>query len=101
MHLRGDKPLLVCVGAPWCGPCRKLKPLLKPIVNQYSHVQFLYIDNDQLPEIVDSLNVNGLPTTFVIYKKRQIGSVRGCDLHGINKLLDKLKSEMVKVDSEF
>ena len=58
--------VLVNIYAPWCGPCRKMKPMLEEL-NKSASGKFKYVklnadDNDAL---LKELNVSEIPTFFV------------------------------------
>lgn len=60
-----DKIILLYFGAVWCGPCKKLKNILKDeeFMKQYEKLSVVYIDidNDNLEEIVELYNISSIP----------------------------------------
>lgn len=69
-HLTNDPNQLVLVdfNAPWCGPCKMMKPFLLEIQNEYNgKVKLIMINVDDNPELAESLKVKGLPT-LKLYK---------------------------------
>ncbi len=70
--ITSDKYVLVDFHAEWCGPCKKLKPILDEIATEYAdEVVIVRIDVDQNPTISNQLNVNGIPD-LKLYKDRKI-----------------------------
>ena len=56
--LDSSKPVFLYFSATWCGPCKKLTPLLEQIANKYKEQVDFYkilIDNDENEEIVLNL----------------------------------------------
>ena len=52
--------------ATWCGPCRKLAPILEEVETELtSKVKFLKIDTDNNIEEAKKYQVSGLPTLLV------------------------------------
>lgn len=59
-------PVLVDFYAQWCGPCRKLTPVLEQIQNEYQEEIKIYkIDSDNNGEIIKEYGVMGLPTLIL------------------------------------
>lgn len=58
-----EKLVLVDFNAEWCGPCKKLSPILEKLSKEYSgKIELVKIDVDQNPDIAKQLKIEGLPT---------------------------------------
>lgn len=56
-------PVIVEFWAPWCAPCRAMKPLLEKAEKEYSgKVELWRINADESPELLNSLKIFGIPT---------------------------------------
>lgn len=66
-------PVLVDIGAEWCGPCRVLTPLLERLVKDYRG-QFLLakVDADENMKIAGRHKVRGFPTVIVYSRGEEI-----------------------------
>ena len=52
--------------ANWCGPCRKLSPILDEVADELaSEVKFAKIDTDENLDAAKKYQVSGLPTLLV------------------------------------
>lgn len=52
--------------ANWCGPCRKMAPLLEEVEEELSSkVKFAKIDTDENLEAAKKYQVSGLPTLMI------------------------------------
>ena len=60
-------PVLLKIGAEWCGPCRAMKPILKDLAKEYAgKATIMSIDVDQSPDLANYFVVNAVPDTSVI-----------------------------------
>lgn len=81
-------PVLVDFYAPWCGPCRKLKPILEEIQKEYSgKVKVVRINIEENVELAQKMNVSELPV-IMIYQKNKLQT-------RINTLVSK--EELLKI----
>lgn len=66
-----NKLVLVDFNAEWCGPCKKLSPILDKLAKEYSNkIELVKIDVDHNPIIAKQLRIEGLPT-LKMYKNGQ------------------------------
>ena len=64
--LNADKPVLVEFGAPWCGPCKMLEPVLSELASQYAgQVDVYSLNVDTAPELVMEYGIMGVPTVIL------------------------------------
>ena len=65
---------LVKFGAPWCGPCRMMKPILDDFVSKHPEVNFIDIDIDEEENanLRDEYNIKSVPTILVFDGDRLI-----------------------------
>ncbi|MDR1591320.1 MAG: thioredoxin [Prevotellaceae bacterium] len=59
----GDKPCLIDYYASWCGPCKRLSPILDELAREYAGQIYIYkIDVDREPELAALFAVQSIPT---------------------------------------
>ena len=64
--INADKLTVVDFFATWCGPCRKLGPILEEVESELSgKVNFAKIDTDDNIDAAKKYQVSGLPTLLV------------------------------------
>jgi thioredoxin 1 len=61
-RLGTGKTIVVDFYADWCGPCRALAPELEALEAKYTDVQFVKIDADANPDLLQELGIMGIPT---------------------------------------
>jgi len=61
-----ERPVVIDVWAPWCGPCRAMEPHLAAVSSEYTgRVEVWKLNADEDPEAVRALKIYGIPTTIV------------------------------------
>lgn len=69
---------VVDFNATWCGPCRKLSPILEELAKQYKgKVDFYSIDVDANPELTAQLGITNIPYIVLIPKKGTPQATKG------------------------
>lgn len=59
--LQSDVPVLVDFYADWCGPCKKLAPLLDQLAYQTTDARIVKVNIDDDPELAIRYGVKGIP----------------------------------------
>ena len=59
----GDKPCLIDFYASWCGPCKRLAPVLDELAQEYAGEIYIYkIDTEKERELAAVFGVSSIPT---------------------------------------
>ena len=67
---KGDKPAIIDFYADWCGPCKKVAPVLEELAGTYAGKVYIYkVNIDKEPELAGLFGVKNIPTFLVIPMK--------------------------------
>jgi thioredoxin 1 len=70
--IKSETPTLVDFYAEWCGPCKMMKPILEELKTRVgSKARILKIDVDKAPQVLDTFQIQGVPT-LILFKKGEI-----------------------------
>ena len=86
----GDKPAVVDFYAEWCGPCKRLLPVLESVSEEYAdRVDIYKVNVDEEQELAEVFGVQTIPTLFFIPKEgNPQRSVGGMPLDVLKSAID-------------
>jgi thioredoxin len=86
----GEK-LMVDFWAPWCGPCRVMKPMFEKVSEQYrnenSEVQLFTLNVEENKEFASQLGIRSIPTVKSFSGGKEVYSQPGMQMEGQIKQL--------------
>ena len=63
----GNKPAIVDFNATWCGPCRRIAPILQELALEYADQIVIYkVDVDNCRDIANAFNITSIPAILYI-----------------------------------
>ncbi len=74
----GDKPAIVDFYATWCGPCKRVAPILEELAEEYDGKIVIYkVDTDREPELAKAFGITSIPTLLFIPKAGEPQATQG------------------------
>ena len=71
-------PVLVDCWAPWCGPCKQLKPLLEKLVQAYEgRFALAKLNSDECPQMAGMLGLRSIPHVMLFKDGRPVDQFTG------------------------
>lgn len=65
--LGGAQPLVLDFSATWCGPCKKIAPIIEELAEEYAgHVVVGTCDVDECDELTAKFGIRNVPTVLFI-----------------------------------
>lgn len=77
-----DGPVIVDFWAEWCGPCKKIAPILSEIAGEREELSVTKLNVDDNPDIAMKYSVMSIPTLIVFDKGEVIGRITGAKSKG-------------------
>jgi thioredoxin 1 len=91
--LKAQGPIIVDFWAEWCGPCKRIAPLLDELAEQYAgRVKVVKVDLDKNQEIAGRYRIMSIPTLLYFKDGQVVDQVIGAV--GRDIIEQKLKAHL-------
>ncbi len=70
--LESEKTVLIDFYADWCGPCKKLSPIVEEVAGEEENVKFVKMNIDNSEDIAIEYQVMSIPTLVVIKNGKEV-----------------------------
>lgn len=89
--IKTDLPVILDIGATWCGPCKALAPIVDELAEELAgRVVVAKVDVDEAPGIASQFRVRNVPTVLFIKNGQAVDKSVG--LVAKQTLLDKVNA---------
>ncbi|KAL0431688.1 UNVERIFIED_CONTAM: Thioredoxin H2 [Sesamum radiatum] len=72
-----NKLMVVDFSATWCGPCKFMEPVFNNLAANYTDVDFVKIDVDELSDVSREFGVQAMPTFLLLKQGKEVERVVG------------------------
>ncbi len=92
-----SKIVLVDFGAPWCGPCRMVAPVVNEIAHEYENrVKVVKINTDSNPTVAAEYGIRSIPTLMLFKNGVRVDTVIGAV--PLSTLINTLNKHLISQD---
>lgn len=86
--MESDQVVLLDFFADWCGPCRRLSPLLDEIAGEHAEIKVGKVNVDEQLELAERFGVMSIPSLMVVKEGAVVEKTIG--LQSKQKILEML-----------
>lgn len=79
-YAAGDKLMVIDFWATWCGPCKKVGPIIERLAAEYEGSAYIgKCDVEENPDLVSLFGIRNIPTVVLIKKGQVIDKIVGAN----------------------
>jgi len=91
------KAIILKFGASWCGPCKRMSPVMDTLSRSYPNVLFFKVDVDEQPELAQQFKVSTMPTFVFIINKQVVHTFSGAKAELLKASVKELYTQILQI----
>ncbi|KAL3723237.1 hypothetical protein ACJRO7_035423 [Eucalyptus globulus] len=84
-----SKLMLIDFTASWCGPCKRMQPVVDAMASKFTDVEFVKIDVDELSDVAQEFGVQAMPTFVLVKKGKEVDRLLGASKDELERKIQK------------
>ena len=95
-----ERPVVVDLWAPWCGPCRTLGPILEQVIDgTEGSVELVKVNVDDNPAVAAAFRVQSIPAVFALRDRQVVdGFVGAIPEDAVRQFVGRLVDQPSEID---
>ena len=89
-----DRLIVLDFSAVWCGPCKRIYPVLQQLSDQYPQVGFYKVDIDELQDVAQHFGIDSVPSFKFIYNNKIVAEFSGADTQRLVNTVQELTQSL-------
>lgn len=73
----------------WCGPCKKIAPMLEELAKEYPGTDFYKVNIETVEQVAEKFEIKSIPTIIYFYDGKEIDRVVGANMGKISTTAEK------------
>jgi len=90
--LQSTKPVIVDFFATWCGPCKRMSPIVDQFALDNPNIVVVKVDVDKSSDLASKYNISSIPTFVLFNKGQHISQLSATSKIQLQQLLGLLKA---------
>ncbi|BFZ58909.1 hypothetical protein PYCC9005_005977 [Savitreella phatthalungensis] len=85
--ISNGKLVVVDFYATWCGPCKVIAPKVAEMDKEFTEVDFIKVDVDNLPDVAAEHAIRAMPTFLLFKDGKEIDKVVGANAAKLRQVI--------------
>jgi thioredoxin 1 len=89
--LQSKEPVVVDFYADWCGPCKKLTPIIEEALRNEKNFKLVKVNVDNNQTAAEEYKVSAIPHIFLFHEGKNIFEFKGASQDKVNEMVELIK----------
>mmetsp|Transcript_15139 Transcript_15139/g.21128 ORF Transcript_15139/g.21128 Transcript_15139/m.21128 type:complete len:125 (+) Transcript_15139:3-377(+) len=89
-YINGSGLVVVDFYADWCGPCKRISPVIEQYSTEFTNVTFIKVNVDELEDVASSQGISAMPSFFFFVGGKKVKEIIGANQQGVKDAIKEL-----------